>query len=281
MKQVVTTGAFDQLGSRQVRFLDDASKLGDLRVLLWSDEAVRRLTGGPPKFPEEERLYLVSAMRYVREVRLVQSVLGSEDLTWVEEIRPDVWVSGEATDTAGQRDLASKLGIEYRLLQDRDPEHEPPPDPDYSQPSSEPILNDQHGKKRVIVTGCFDWLHSGHVRFFEEAASLGDLYVVVGHDANIRLLKGEGHPMFPAAERRYMVSAVRYVKQALISTGHGWMDAEPEIALIRPDIYFVNEDGDKPEKRAFCEAHGIRFVVSRRVPKAGLPQRNSTELRGF
>lgn len=136
-------------------------------------------------------------------------------------------------------------------------------------------------RKKVIVTGCFDYFHSGHVRFFEEVAQLGDLYVVVGHDANIRLLKGEGHPMFPQEERRYIVQAIRYVKQALISTGSGWMDAEPEIELIKPDIYAVNEDGGHPDKRAFCEAHGIEYVVLKRVPKEGLPARSSTELRGF
>ena len=38
--------------------------------------------------------------------------------------------------------------------------------------------------KRVVVTGCFDWLHSGHVRFFLDAAAHGDLYVVVGSDEN-------------------------------------------------------------------------------------------------
>jgi cytidyltransferase-like protein len=136
-------------------------------------------------------------------------------------------------------------------------------------------------RKKVIVTGCFDWFHSGHVSFFEEVSQLGDLYVVVGHDANVRLLKGEGHPLFPQGERRYMVQSIRYVKQALISTGCGWMDAEPEIALIKPDIYAVNEDGDKPEKRAFCEGHGIQYVVLKRIPKAGLPQRQSTDFRGF
>jgi glycerol-3-phosphate cytidylyltransferase-like family protein len=103
----------------------------------------------------------------------------------------------------------------------------------------------------------------------------------VGHDANVRLLKGEGHPLFPQDERRYLVQSIRYVKQALISTGHGWTDAEPEIALIKPDICAVNEDGDKPEKRSFCEAHGIQYVVLKRIPKEGLPQRQSTNLRGF
>jgi cytidyltransferase-like protein len=38
-------------------------------------------------------------------------------------------------------------------------------------------------RKKVIVTGCYDCFHSGHVRFFEEASALGDLYVVVGRDA--------------------------------------------------------------------------------------------------
>ncbi len=133
----------------------------------------------------------------------------------------------------------------------------------------------------MLVTGCYDWLHSGHVRFFEEAAQLGDLYVVVGNDVNVRYLKGEGHPLISQDERRYMVQAIRFVKQALITSGLGWMDAEPEIAWVKPDIYLVNEDGDKPEKRAFCQEHGLEYVVLKRLPKDGLPRRESTHLRGF
>jgi hypothetical protein len=59
------------------------------------------------------------------------------------------------------------------------------------------------------------------------------------------------------------------------------MDAAPEIALIKPDIYAVNEDGDKPEKREFCREHSIQYLVLKRLPKPGLPARNSTKLRGF
>jgi len=103
----------------------------------------------------------------------------------------------------------------------------------------------------------------------------------VGHDANIKLLKGEGHPMFPQDERRYMVQSVRFVKVVLVSSGWGWMDAEPEVAIIKPDIYAVNEDGDVPEKRAFCKEPGIEYVVLKRTPKEGLPRRLSTNLRGF
>jgi cytidyltransferase-like protein len=131
------------------------------------------------------------------------------------------------------------------------------------------------------VTGCFDWFHSGHVRFFEEVAALGDLYVIVGSDANVRLLKGDGHPLLPQEERRYMTAAVRHVTCALISTGTGWMDAEPEIRLLSPDMYAVNEDGDKPEKREFCRRSGIQYVVLERTPRPGLAMRTSTGMRGF
>ena len=42
-----------------------------------------------------------------------------------------------------------------------------------------------------------------------------------------------------------MVGSIRYVKQALISSGEGWLDADPEIRRLKPDIYAVNEDGDQ------------------------------------
>jgi hypothetical protein len=78
-----------------------------------------------------------------------------------------------------------------------------------------------------------------------------------------------------------MVQAVRFVKQAMISSGHGWLDAEPEIERVAPHIYAVNEDGDRPEKRSYCESHGIEYRVLKRLPKPGLPRRQSTNLRGF
>ena len=43
--------------------------------------------------------------------------------------------------------------------------------------------------KKVMVSGCYDLLHSGHVVFFETAAKYGELYVCLGSDKNIELLK--------------------------------------------------------------------------------------------
>jgi cytidyltransferase-like protein len=137
------------------------------------------------------------------------------------------------------------------------------------------------GRKKVVATGCYDWFHTGHVRFTEEVSEFGDLYVIVGHDANIRLLKGEGHPLLSQEERRYLVGSIKYVKQALVSSGEGWLDADPEIQRLKPDIYVVNEDGDKGGKREYCEKLGIEYLVLKRDPAPGLKRRSSTDLRGF
>ncbi|MBP5182593.1 MAG: adenylyltransferase/cytidyltransferase family protein [Lentisphaeria bacterium] len=133
-------------------------------------------------------------------------------------------------------------------------------------------------KKKVFVSGCYDMLHSGHVAFFEEAASYGDLYVGLGSDQTIWGLKAR-KTINNNAERLYMVKAIRYVKDAWINSGSGIMDFEKEVLELKPDIFFVNTDGYTPAKQEFCKKHNIQLVVSKRVPSPGLPERSTTALR--
>ncbi|MEE8450931.1 MAG: adenylyltransferase/cytidyltransferase family protein [Thermoguttaceae bacterium] len=273
MSRVVVSGSFDDFRSTQVRFLQEAAKIGPVHVRLWSDKTVESLEGKTPEFPESERLYFLEALRYVDRVTVCDASAEPDALPAEAVDRSTVWVVDSTQDSDAKRAFCRSSHIEYRVLSE-DQLQGFPEDPIDAPESS-------LSRKKVIVTGCYDWFHSGHVRFFEEVSQLGDLYVVVGHDANIRLLKGEGHPMFSQQERRYMVGAIRHVCRALISSGDGWLDAEPEIDRIKPDIYAVNEDGDRPEKSSFCEAHGIEYRVLRRTPKEGLPRRESTHLRGF
>lgn len=121
-------------------------------------------------------------------------------------------------------------------------------------------------------------LHSGHIAFFEEASRLGDLYVGIGSDATIAGLKGR-KTLYTESERLYMVKAIRHVKDAWVNSGSGLMDFKEEVKRLRPDIFFVNEDGYTAEKQAFCNNHGIELVVSRRVPVDGMPVRSTTALR--
>jgi cytidyltransferase-like protein len=260
--------SLDDLRSDDVRFLQEAARFGPLHVRVPSDELVARQTGSAPRFPEAERLFLAESLRWVDSAEIVAVPL-VEDLSSVGA--DDALVIRAEDDAATVRAAAAAAGARLRVVSQEEragfPRYEPKPLP--------------AGARTVIVTGCFDWVHSGHIRFFMDAAAYGPLYVVVGSDRNVRLLKGEGHPLQTEAERRYMVASMRPVYQCLISTGSGWMDAEPEIARLEPTYYVVNEDGDKPEKREFCAAHGLEYTVLRRVPHAGLPARSSTDLRGF
>lgn len=131
---------------------------------------------------------------------------------------------------------------------------------------------------KVFVSGCFDVLHSGHIRFFEEAASLGDLYVSIGSDATVEDLK-HCQTLYNEQERLYMVSSIRFVKEAFIAQGHGKLDFMEELQTVKPDIFFVNSDGDSPEKRQAVENLGIRYIVSNRIPKDLLPVRSTTSIR--
>jgi cytidyltransferase-like protein len=269
---VVAEASLDNLRSDDVRFLEEAATHGPLQVRVPSDSLVAEQTGAPPVVPAAERRVLAQSIRWVASAEIVdRSLVDAPGALATLAASGASIVVREEDDASALRSAAGahRVGCLSVGRQARAgfPIGDPAPPPD--------------GMPRVVITGCYDWLHSGHIRFFMDAAEYGALYAVVGSDRNVELLKGPGHPLQHEDERRYMVGAVRSVHQCLVSSGEGWMDAEPEIDAIRPAYYVVNEDGDQPEKRAFCRQHGIGYVVLARVPHAGLPARSSTDLRGF
>ena len=267
--QVIVSSGFDDIRSRDLRFLEEAAKLGELTVLLWPDATLQKLTGKPLKFPLAERSYFLNAVRYVS--RVVEADASADSNALPRDFHGGVWVDYEPTANPAREKFAAGNKINYRIFTNADLSGFPEPPPMPSGP----------GRKKIVATGCFDWFHSGHVRFTEEASTYGDLYLCLGSDANVRLLKGEGHPLLSEEERRYVVGSIKFVKQALITTGSGWLDADPEIRRLKPNIYIVNEEGDKGGKREYCQKLGIEYLVLKRIPAKGLPSRSSTDLRGF
>lgn len=268
-KQVVVSGGFDDLKSRDLRFLEEAAKLGELTVLLWPEATLQKLTGKAPKFSLAERLYFMNAVRYVSRVVEADGAARFDALP--KHFDADIWADCETTASSARKQFAAENKIAYRVFTADELKGFPEPPPMPSSP----------GRKKVVATGCYDWFHSGHVRFTEEASAYGDLYVCLGSDANVLLLKGSGHPLLTQEERRYVVGSIKYVKQALITTGSGWVDADPEIRRLKPEIYVVNEDGDKGGKREYCAERGMEYLVLKRTPAPSLPKRSSTDLRGF
>jgi cytidyltransferase-like protein len=267
----MVTGPFDDLRSIDLRFLQEVSRLGPVTVLLWEDEAIRCQTGRQPRFPLAERLYFLNALRYVTKVIPTAAPGSPGFLATLNVACPGVWVDRASDTNIVQERFSRELGLEYRILSSDQLNGFPPFTPDLSSAD----------RKKVVVTGCYDWLHSGHARFFEEVSAYGNLYVVVGNDANIRLLKGTGHPLLPQEERRFLTGSIRWVAESLIASGSGWLDADPEIQRLKPDIYAVNEDGDRGGKREYCAERRIEYIVLKRTPAPGLAKRSSTDLRGF
>ncbi|MBL7727368.1 MAG: adenylyltransferase/cytidyltransferase family protein [Dinghuibacter sp.] len=133
-------------------------------------------------------------------------------------------------------------------------------------------------KKKIMVTGVFDMLHSGHVAFLQNASLLGDLYVCIGNDENVLQLKQRGN-IQPQEERRFMIAALRCVYECRVNRGMGLLDFIAELEAIRPDIFVVNEDGHSEEKKQCCARYGIEYRVLKRLPHEGLPARSTTAIR--
>jgi cytidyltransferase-like protein len=258
---VLVDGGFDDLRSRDIRFLQEASHLGEVTVRLWHDQSPNWRK--PPKFPFSERAYILKALKFVCRVTDER-----QDMSSI--IDAGIWADMECDASVLRENTARDHGFDYRIIADSQLTGFPqaPPSPSIQ-------------TAKVAVTGCFDWLHSGHVRFFEEAARFGELTVFVGNDATIANLKGSGHPKFPEGERCFLVNAIKHVHHAQVSTGSGWLDADAEIRALKPDVFVVNQDGDKDCKREYCRDLGIEYRVLRREPAIGLPSRSSTALRGF
>ncbi|MEI8226418.1 MAG: adenylyltransferase/cytidyltransferase family protein [Bacteroidota bacterium] len=129
--------------------------------------------------------------------------------------------------------------------------------------------------KKVLVSGCYDLLHGGHIAFLKTASSYGDLYVSIGRDENLLFLKGK-KPVFSEDERLYIVKSIKYVYDTFLASGTGMLDFEPDMKKIKPDIFVVNHDGHTPEKENLCKKLGVKYIILERIPEPGLPARSSS-----
>ena len=116
--------------------------------------------------------------------------------------------------------------------------------------------------KTVLVSGAFDNFNSGHVRFLEEAAKLGNVHVLLWPDAFLRALAGDT-PQFPQDERLYLLQTNRFVSGARLLESLDDPDSLPPVEGLTPDIWVADEASDNPRKRAWSKSHhrthGISF----------------------
>ena len=132
---------------------------------------------------------------------------------------------------------------------------------------------------RVLITGTFDPIHSGHIAFIKEANKHGYLCVGIGNDDSVKEHKHE--PFWTEDERLFVVQAIKGVREAWINSGIGNEDFFQEAVEKAIDMLIVNEDQHTTEKEAFCKDFGIDYKVLKRIPAPGLPKRTSTKMRQY
>jgi rfaE bifunctional protein nucleotidyltransferase chain/domain len=108
------------------------------------------------------------------------------------------------------------------------------------------------GKGRIVlVGGCFDILHIGHVRFLSEAKGMGDyLIILLESDKKAKKLKGRNRPVFIQSERAEMLSALRSVDLiVLLPMMENDKDYLNLVMRIKPDVIAVTENDPYIEKK--------------------------------
>ena len=90
--------------------------------------------------------------------------------------------------------------------------------------------------KKVLIAGTFDLVHPGHIYLINEAAKLGDVYVIVATDKNRELYSGEA-PIVPEDQRLAVMKSIKNVKDAKL--GRHDNDTLKTVEEIQPDIVLL------------------------------------------
>ena len=126
-------------------------------------------------------------------------------------------------------------------------------------------------KKIVLVGGCFDILHYGHIHFLKQAKSHGDwLVVALESDENVRRMKGDARPIHTQVQRKEMLEALSFVDEVIaLPTMHSDRDYFELVKKIKPSVIAVT-DGDMAivQKTQQAKEVGATLVV---IPKIHTP----------
>ncbi len=116
-KKVFVSGCFDMLHSGHVEFFCEAAQYGDVYVALGSDRTIFDLKGRPTFNSEQERLFMVRSVAFVKDAFISH---GSGILDFeaeLREMRPDYFIINADGHIPEKRDLCRKLGIQYIILE--------------------------------------------------------------------------------------------------------------------------------------------------------------------
>lgn len=117
MKKVFVSGCYDLLHSGHVEFFRQASQFGELYVGIGSDQTILGYKHHKTFYPEQERLFMVKSIRYVKDafINLGDGIM--DFIPTVDMVKPDVFVVNADGGSETKRKFCEERGIEYVELQ--------------------------------------------------------------------------------------------------------------------------------------------------------------------
>lgn len=116
-KKVFVSGCYDLLHSGHVEFFRQASQYGDLYVGIGSDATILDYKHHKTVYSEQERLFMVKSIRYVKDAFINAGSGVLDFLPTLDIVKPDVFVVNEDGGSADKARICQERGIEYVVLQ--------------------------------------------------------------------------------------------------------------------------------------------------------------------
>lgn len=116
-KKVFVSGCYDLLHSGHVEFFKQASQYGDVYVGIGSDATYLEYKHRKPMFPQEERLFMVQSIKYVKGAYINEGGGVIDFLPTLDIVKPDVFVVNAEGGSEDKRRICAERGIEYVELQ--------------------------------------------------------------------------------------------------------------------------------------------------------------------
>lgn len=110
------SGCYDLLHSGHVEFFMEASRYGDLYVGIGSDATIMELKHHKTVYSEQERLFMVKAIRYVKDAFINKGSGILDFIPTIDFLKPEILVVNEDGDREEKRKLCENRGIEYVVL---------------------------------------------------------------------------------------------------------------------------------------------------------------------
>jgi len=123
----------------------------------------------------------------------------------------------------------------------------------------------QQNRKIVLVGGCFDILHLGHITFLEKAKRVGDILVVfLESDQKVKELKGSKRPVHTQKERAQVLASIKFVDYVVLLPFLEKDEQYDELVLkLRPDVIAATSNSSDTHKERSAKKAGakLKFVT--------------------